>query len=190
MTEDSQPITVAEWVLLATSSANTDPDHFADPDRLDLGREPGGQVSSGHVSFGHGAHYCLGAPLARMQARVAFGALLEHFPGLSLAAAPEDLRWRPGSLMHGLEALPVRVAGSAPGPVRGRGTPYKRTALTSREAGFGDSFIKVLTNSSGDLLTVPYLCVSVRSQAGDGRRRTADRFRRPHGFDREESTCT
>jgi cytochrome P450 len=98
-------IPTGEWVLLATSSANGDPDRFPDPDRLDFGRESGG-----HVSFGHGIHYCLGAPLARMEAEVAFGALLERFPKLSLAAAPEDLRWRPGSLMHGLEALPVRVA--------------------------------------------------------------------------------
>jgi len=97
-------IPTGEWVLLATSSANADPERFPDPDRLDFGREPGG-----HVSFGHGIHYCLGAPLARMEAEVAFGALIERFPKLSLAAAPEDLRWRPGSLMHGLEALPVRL---------------------------------------------------------------------------------
>jgi cytochrome P450 len=98
-------IPAGEWVLLATSSANGDPSRFPDPDRLDLGREPGG-----HLSFGHGIHYCLGAPLARMEAEVAFGGLLTHFPKLSLAAKPEELRWRPGSLRHGLEALPVRVA--------------------------------------------------------------------------------
>jgi cytochrome P450 len=98
-------IPAGEWVLLATSSANRDPDRFPGPDRLDFGREPGG-----HISFGHGIHYCLGAPLARMEAQVAFGALLTRFPKLSLAAAPEELRWRPGSLMHGLEALPVRLA--------------------------------------------------------------------------------
>lgn len=97
-------IPAGEWVLLATSSANGDPRRFHDPDRLDFDREPGG-----HVSFGHGIHYCLGAPLARMEAEVAFGALLKRFPKLSLAAEPEDLRWRPGSLMHGLEALPVRL---------------------------------------------------------------------------------
>jgi cytochrome P450 len=97
-------IAAGEWVLLATSSANGDPDRFPDPERLDFGREPGG-----HVSFGHGIHYCLGAPLARMEAQVAFGALLKRFPKLSLAGTPEDLRWRPSSLMHGLEALPVRL---------------------------------------------------------------------------------
>ena len=105
MTIGGVTIPAGEWVLLATSSANGDPRRFPDPDRLDLGREPGG-----HLSFGHGIHYCLGAPLARMEAEVAFGALLTRFPKLSLAAKPEELRWRPGSLMHGLEALPVCVA--------------------------------------------------------------------------------
>ena len=95
-----------EWVLLATSSANRDPDRFPDPDRLDLARD-----ARGHVAFGHGIHFCLGAPLARMEAEVALSALLERFPGLSLAQdAPEELRHRRTSLMNGLESLPVRLA--------------------------------------------------------------------------------
>jgi cytochrome P450 len=94
-----------EWVLAATCSANRDPARFPDPDRLDLGRDAGG-----HVSFGYGIHYCLGAPLARMEAEVALGALLERFPQLSLAVPPEEVRWRPVSLMNGLESLPVRLA--------------------------------------------------------------------------------
>jgi len=98
-------IPAGEWVLIATSSANRDPARFPDPDRLDVGR-----AASGHVAFGYGIHYCLGAPLARMEAEVAFGALLPRFPGMSLAVSPEDLRWRPVSLMHGLESLPVRLA--------------------------------------------------------------------------------
>ena len=97
-------IPAREWVLCATSSANRDPDRFHDPDRLDVGRDAGG-----HVAFGHGIHYCLGAPLARLEGEVAFRALFERFPGLSLAADPAALRWRPSSLIHGLEALPVRV---------------------------------------------------------------------------------
>jgi cytochrome P450 len=92
------------WVLCATSSANRDPDRFGDPDRLDVGRDAGG-----HVAFGHGIHYCLGAPLARLEGEVAFGALLSRFPGLSLAADPSALRWRASSLIHGLETLPVRL---------------------------------------------------------------------------------
>jgi cytochrome P450 len=96
-------IPAGEWVFPATSSANRDPDQFPDPDHLDLGRD-----TSGHVAFGHGIHYCLGAPLARMEAEVALGALLARFPGISLAVPPEALRWRPVSLMNGLESLPVR----------------------------------------------------------------------------------
>jgi cytochrome P450 len=78
---------------------------FPDPDRPDLGRD-----TSGHVAFGHGIHYCLGAPLARMEAEVALGALLARFPGLLLAIPPEELRWLPVSLMNGLDSLPVRFA--------------------------------------------------------------------------------
>jgi cytochrome P450 len=97
-------IPAREWVLCVTSSANRDPGRFGDPDRLDVGRDAGG-----HVAFGHGIHYCLGAPLARLEGEVAFGALFDRFPGLSLAADPSSLRWRPSSLIHGLETLPVRL---------------------------------------------------------------------------------
>jgi len=97
-------IPAREWVLCVTSSANHDPDRFADPDRLDVGRDAGG-----HVAFGHGIHYCLGAPLARLEGEIAFGALLARFPGLALAVEPSQLRWRPSSLIHGLETLPVRL---------------------------------------------------------------------------------
>ncbi len=97
-------IPAREWVLCVTSSANRDPARFDDPDRLDVGRDAGG-----HVAFGHGIHYCLGAPLARLEGEVAFGALLSRFPGLSLAADPSTLRWRASSLIHGLETLPVRI---------------------------------------------------------------------------------
>jgi cytochrome P450 len=98
-------IPAGEWVFPAISSANRDPAQFPDPDRLDLGRD-----TSGHVAFGHGIHHCLGAPLARMEAEVAIGALLARFPDLSLAVPREELRWRRVSLMNGLESLPVRLA--------------------------------------------------------------------------------
>jgi cytochrome P450 len=98
-------IPAGEQVLIATSSANRDPAQFPDPNGLDLGRD-----TSGHVAFGHGIHYCLGAPLARMEAEVALGALLARFPDISLTLPPEELRWRPVSLMNGLESLPVRLA--------------------------------------------------------------------------------
>jgi cytochrome P450 len=97
-------IPAGEPVLVVTSSANRDPARFPDPDRLDVGRD-----ASGHVAFGHGIHYCVGAPLARLEGEIAFGALLSRFPGLSLAVDPAALRWRPSSLIHGLETLPVRL---------------------------------------------------------------------------------
>ena len=97
-------IPAGEWVLPAISSANRDPAQYPDPDRLDLGRD-----TSGHVAFGHGIHHCLGAPLARMEAEVALGALLARFRRISLALPPSELRWRSVSLMNGLESLPVRL---------------------------------------------------------------------------------
>jgi cytochrome P450 len=98
-------IPAGEPVTLATSAANRDPGRFGNPDQLDLARD-----ASGHVAFGHGIHHCLGAPLARLEGEVAFGALLPRFPGLSLAVPPSQLRWRPSSLFHGLESLPVRLS--------------------------------------------------------------------------------
>jgi cytochrome P450 len=97
-------IPAGEHVTLVTSSANWDPRRFDHPDRLDLSRD-----AAGHVAFGHGIHYCLGAPLARLEGEVAFGLLLPRFPGLSLAVPPAQLRWRSSSLFHGLAALPVRL---------------------------------------------------------------------------------
>jgi len=97
-------IPAREWVLCVTSSANHDPSRFGSPDVLDVGRDAGG-----HLAFGHGIHYCLGAPLARLEGEVAFGALLSRFPSLSLAVPESSLHWRPSSLIHGLETLPVRL---------------------------------------------------------------------------------
>src|SRR5690349_4514158 len=92
-------------VLVSLSGANRDPARFGDPDRLDLGRD-----SSGHLAFGHGIHYCLGAPLARLEAGIAISSLLARFGSISLAVPAASLRWRPSTLIHGLEALPVRLA--------------------------------------------------------------------------------
>ena len=95
-------------VLVALSAANRDPARFGDPDRLELGRD-----SSGHLAFGHGIHYCLGAPLARLEAEIAFAGLLARFGSIRLAVPANTLRWRPSTLIHGLEALPVRLAPTA-----------------------------------------------------------------------------
>ncbi|GAA3035545.1 hypothetical protein GCM10020000_11260 [Streptomyces olivoverticillatus] len=96
-------IPAGETVLLSLASANRDPGHFADPDRLDLGRD-----RSGHLALGHGIHYCLGAPLARMETETALAALLERFEHLELDVPRADLRWRPAIRARGLISLPVR----------------------------------------------------------------------------------
>lgn len=104
-TSSSGGVTVpaGETVLLSLSAANRDPARFPDPDRLDLGRD-----ASGHLALGHGIHYCLGAPLARVETEIALSALLERFP--SLAPAEGEPRWRPSLRARGLLALPVTYA--------------------------------------------------------------------------------
>ena len=99
------PIGPGEVVFVSLSGANRDPSRYADPEALDLGRDSGG-----HVAFGHGIHYCLGAPLARLEAEIAFRGLLERFGSITLAVPADELRWRPSTLIHGLETLPVRLA--------------------------------------------------------------------------------
>ena len=93
-----------EVVLVSLSGANRDPSRYAGAEGLDVGRD-----STGHLAFGHGIHYCVGAPLARLEAEIAFGALLQRFASITLAVPPSELRWRPSSLIHGLESLPVRL---------------------------------------------------------------------------------
>ncbi|MBE1593835.1 cytochrome P450 [Nonomuraea angiospora] len=82
-----QHIPAGDLVMLSLPSANRDPAYIADPDRLDITR---GEM--GHVAFGHGVHHCLGAPLARMELRIAFPALFERFPGLRESGTPAEFR--------------------------------------------------------------------------------------------------
>jgi len=93
-----------ELALAVIGSANRDERQFEQPNRLDIGRQP-----NPHLAFGQGAHYCLGAPLARLEGQIAIETLLRRAPGLRLAAAPESLRWRRGLFLRGLERLPVAV---------------------------------------------------------------------------------
>jgi cytochrome P450 len=102
-------IPAGEIVLVALASANRDPDRFPAADQLDLGRD-----TSGHLAFGFGIHHCLGAPLARLEADVAFRALLDRFPGMALATDPDQLTWRPSLLIRGLTRLPVRLHDGQP----------------------------------------------------------------------------
>jgi cytochrome P450 PksS len=92
-------------VFAALASANRDAAQFLDPDRLDVARQP-----NRHLAFGLGPHFCLGAPLARMEGQVAIGALLRQ-AGLWLGVAPGDLQWRKGLVVRGLKALPVTWGG-------------------------------------------------------------------------------
>jgi cytochrome P450 PksS len=89
-------------VYAVIGSANRDERQFADPDTLDITREP-----NKHLAFGLGPHFCIGAPLARLEGQIAINTLLKRMPDLRLAVAPEDLRWRRGLLLRGLESLPV-----------------------------------------------------------------------------------
>ncbi len=101
------PIAKGSFVHLSLSSAGHDPDVYDDPERFDITRPP-----SRHLSFGHGAHFCVGAPLARLQGEIAFGTLLRRLPGFELAVAPDELSWiADSSLSRGLDALPLRVHG-------------------------------------------------------------------------------
>lgn len=98
-----QSVAVGDPVLVVLAAADRDPERFDDPDRLDLSRS-----DNKHLGYGHGIHYCLGAPLARLEGQTAIGTLLTRLPDLRLAVDPSDLRWRGGLIMRGLRTLPVQ----------------------------------------------------------------------------------
>jgi len=87
-------------VLISFAAANRDPAHFPDPDRLDVARR-----ENRHIAFGFGIHFCLGAPLARIEGQVAIGTLLRRMPALKLVSDTPE--WRESSVLRGLKALPV-----------------------------------------------------------------------------------
>ncbi len=92
-------------VLVAIVSANADETRFPAPERLDVARG-----DNRHLAFGLGPHYCLGAPLARMEGRIAIEELIRRFPNLRLAVPVERLRWRPSVSLRGLVSLPVLLS--------------------------------------------------------------------------------
>jgi cytochrome P450 len=98
-------IPAGEILALSWHSANRDDSHFRDADLLDLTRRP-----VGSMSFGHGLHYCIGVPLAKMQIEIALSRLITRYPRLRLAVEPEELRWDHSALLRGLLALPVRLS--------------------------------------------------------------------------------
>ncbi|MFD3731583.1 cytochrome P450 [Streptomyces sp. NPDC058632] len=91
-------------VLVALGAANRDPERFPSPDLLDLDRD-----AAAHLSFGHGIHRCVGAPLAKAEVEIALRAVLTRFPGIRLAAPIDQLDWRRTRLVRGLATLPVLV---------------------------------------------------------------------------------
>lgn len=98
----SQIIHKGELVLAVIASANRDEQVFTKPDVLDITRE-----KNRHLAFGLGGHFCLGAPLARMEGQIAINLLVQRLHNLKLAVPPEKLRWRATPIVRGLEALPL-----------------------------------------------------------------------------------
>jgi cytochrome P450 len=92
-----------EMTLGVLGSANRDEAAFENPNELQINREP-----NRHLSFGQGIHFCLGAPLARMEAHIAFTTLFRRLPDLGLRSPAHSLRWRPSIFLRGLASLPVR----------------------------------------------------------------------------------
>ena len=107
-TEDMEiggtPIPRGSMVQVCIGAADRDPEVFPDPDRLDITR-----ADNRHLAFGHGIHFCLGAPLARLEGQIAFSTLLTRLPGIALENPDDALAWRvSGSIVRGLTKLPVR----------------------------------------------------------------------------------
>ncbi|MFJ5722133.1 cytochrome P450 [Streptomyces sp. NPDC093149] len=109
LTLGGQDIAAGDPVLVVLAAADRDPERFENPDTLDLARR-----DNQHLGYGHGIHYCLGAPLARLEGQTALATLLRRLPDLRLAVEPADLRWRGGLIMRGLRTLPVEFEPGVP----------------------------------------------------------------------------
>jgi hypothetical protein len=105
---DGKQVWKRQAVIAVMAAANRDPDRFPDPDRLDITRE-----DNRHLAFGWGAHFCFGAPLARMEAQVAFEEMLQWFPNWSLEPVPQV--WRANLGIRGLTSLQVNFSSAAAG---------------------------------------------------------------------------
>jgi hypothetical protein len=101
------PIPPGDAVIAVMGAANRDPERFPDPDQLNIGRE-----DNRHLAFGWAAHFCFGAPLARMEGQIAFETLIRRFPELSLEP-DKEIQWRPNLGLRGLTEL--HVVTSSPG---------------------------------------------------------------------------
>ena len=97
-----QKIRRGELVIAVLNAADRDPERFPEPDRLDVCR-----ADTKHLAFGRGSHYCLGAPLARLETEIALETLFRRLPGLRLAVEPDELEWRAAPTFRRVAALPV-----------------------------------------------------------------------------------
>jgi cytochrome P450 len=97
---DGRHLQAGQTITLVMGAANRDPARFPDPDRFDIHR-----ADNRHIAFGHGPHFCIGAPLARLEGQLALGTLLRRLPALRLATTTPD--WDPNILFRGLKSLPV-----------------------------------------------------------------------------------
>lgn len=103
LTIDGVRIEAGDPVLVVLAAADRDPAKFDQPDVLDLTRQ-----ENKHLGYGHGIHYCVGAPLARLEGKIALATLLRRLPDLQLAVEPDEVSWRGGLIMRGLRQLPVQ----------------------------------------------------------------------------------
>jgi cytochrome P450 len=99
---DGRLIKKGDPITLHLPVADRSPSRFPGGDRLDVTRE-----ATGHLAFGHGIHQCLGRQLARIEMRIAYGALLRRLPALGLAVPPEEVPMRSDMSIHGVHRLPV-----------------------------------------------------------------------------------
>jgi cytochrome P450 len=102
-------IRARDAVIAVMAAANRDPEHFDDPDRVNIRRK-----ENRHVAFGFGAHFCFGAPLARIEAQIAFTSILQRLVQLELEPGP--LTWRENLGLRGLKALPLSFVATAASP--------------------------------------------------------------------------
>lgn len=104
VTLGGKEIPLGDMVMVALVAANRDPAIFAKPEVFDITREDAHK----HLGFGNGIHYCLGAPLARLEGTIAINALVQRLPKIDLAAPLESLEWNDSLLLHGMKQMPVR----------------------------------------------------------------------------------